>query len=126
MHVYCFRFPAQHTVQPTKSNLVAVANSGASKGGMMSSRMTGQGSERMNTSGRGAAKNGHARSPSTGVQCMHVCVCVCVCVHVFSLARLQVMMIFFACVYKMYQILHIYYAIEFLPTYVHVLCYRIF
>lgn len=69
-YVYSSRFPAQHTVQPTKSNLVAVANSGASKGGMMSSRMAGNGSERTNTSGRAAKKNNTVSPLSAGVQCM--------------------------------------------------------
>ena len=73
----CFRFPTQHTVQPAKSNLVAVANSGASKGGMMSSRTAGNGRERASNSGR-PARSSNAASPSSssssGVQCM-LCGC---------------------------------------------------
>lgn len=51
-----FRLPAQHTVQPSKGNLVAVANSGASKGGMMSSRTSGIGGR--NNSSRPSAYTG--------------------------------------------------------------------
>ena len=52
-----FRLPTQRTVQPTKGSVVAVANSGASKGGMMSPQMS---------ENRSARNNRANKSPSSG------------------------------------------------------------